>query len=467
MLPIYPSTESREDKKITQKEVMDKFKEGFVLYSNFVYMSKKNGKYSFYINDAEGAPYWRIITFRIGRSFKPEERENIEFYELSKRDADAKPLYDIVLVPSKSDVIEMCSDLKDVARISKGYIVGVGSVWNWGGSSNDVDVVIKSRNDEEFDKIVSVLNEKAEDIRDYCSYHEISDSLLGVFTNHQYIYDLALVPSVTYAEKNFTRLSKFKLFTYSFFEKPLGGRYPSSAYNYDDLLKIVNENWDLSKGVWVGCKRDGATVRVDWKDSRVRIVTEEGRDVTNNLPTLVEELSKRKDSGSIIGELELYIDGKHQSRADSSAVMNHLDIENEKYMRLTIYDLFYLNGKEYHPLPYTIRRNNLSKIKQTKHVVISNPEYLVTDEKSLISAIKRTSSIKYSEGSMLKYAISPYRFKIHFSPPHMIKWKNTFNIVVRVLKKQKVKDANAWVYTVGVDGIKSPTTLLTKNERKN
>jgi len=461
-LPVYPSGVGNEFEEITLEQVMNLFKEEHILKNKEVLKKDLNNKIWYIISETEGSPLYQRIRERLYRSYQVQTRTTLQFSENKYKNIRLEPVYSLALVPNKyTQIVKMQESEYPIGEegftLSVGFIKGVGSLWNWGKTKKDIDIVIEQYSDTDLYKasekiITSILD--TINLGERVSYHYAQDSL-GPYSDYANLYDLVLIP---YKESITTEHSKFKLFPSSpmEFEKPLAGRYKNKAYNFVDLLKIIEqEGYSLEEGWLTGIKRDGMTSRVDWDGDKVEIHSEGWKNITPNLPTIVEEFKKRSDSGSAIGEIELYINGVHENRADASAAAVHPNNPNEPNLRITLYDLFYINGKDISSEPYFERRNQLTKFKASKHVFISNPEYKVSNAKDLEKAITRCMEPSWSEGAVLKHSKKPYAFKVHPKDPGMIKIKKTFIITGRVIGKEPVAGSkDTFVYDIAIDGSK-------------
>ena len=212
-----------------------------------------------------------------------------------------------------------------------------------------------------------------------------------------------------------------------------------------EIKKIEKIESLFDKGIYVGIKRDGATCQVHFDNGKVKVWTEDGSDITENIPTIVNQFAKKKGSFVVIGELEWYHNGKHQPRADTSGIINRKGDEREKEVRITIYDELY-SDEDIHKKPYSFRRELYSKITEDDNIKISDPEFLCKTEVQLRTAVKKCSEAPGSEGAMLKLATMGYPLKIHPNPPPMIKYKRESQLVAKVIKVDPVKGAKAWGY---------------------
>ena len=377
-------------------------------------------------------------------------------------------------------------------KIHKDYIYLVGSLPNWGKTTGDIDILIKAEPGTTLWNLTTWRIMRAyPEWKD--RFHFIPYSYgnwQGPFTCFVPLGDLEvsvegplkvieMSKEEEKKEKYFFPLSincardpefyrhcdqslkedKVQPFRPFYQEKPQHGREVGQPYTIENLIPVVNETWPNWKevGIYVGIKRDGVTGQVHFSNGKVMMWTEDGSRIDDNLPTLVKQFAKKKGTCVVIGEFEWYHKGKHQPRADTAGILNSKS-PLEKEIRFTIYDKLYSDSYkgdfgDIHKKPYSFRREQYLKIHEDENIKVSKVEKLVFNEKDLIEAVKWASKQPGSEGAMLKLASAPYPLTIHPEPPTMIKFKNEYQIIVRVINRTKVKGADAWVYDCAVDEV--------------
>ena len=279
-LPVYPSGLGKEYEEINVEEVMSLFNSEHIIKSKEVFKKDLNNIW-YIISEQDGSPLYQRIRERLYRSYTPGERDKLQFSENKYKNIRPEPIYSLALIPSKNkQIVKMQESEYPIEEegftLSVGFIKGVGSLWNWGKTSKDIDIVIEQYSDTELyktsEKIITGILDSA-NLGKRVSYHFAQDSL-GPYSDYANLFDLVLIP---YKDDVLTEHSKFKLFPSSpmEFEKPLAGRYKNKAYNFQDLLKIIEqEGWNLSDSLYIGYKRDGITSRVDWDGDKVEIHSE-------------------------------------------------------------------------------------------------------------------------------------------------------------------------------------------------
>jgi len=356
----------------------------------------------------------------------------------------------------------------------KDFVTLVGGVCNFPetGTEGDADVLLRLPRDCHLVLPVTFRLYRAvrdPEVRE--RLHFLFEDNFGPFTNHKTMYDLWLIPSkskeifLMSRDPNFRKAqelsmkeNKITMFQPFYQQKPQHGRDVGTSYTLDGLIDVLNRTWKDWKEhkVYVSKKYDGVTCQFFKDTKRAEVWTEDGGKITDNLPSVIEQLKAIKGHLVGIGELEWYHGTQHMPRADTAGVINHLDKERESEIRLTIYDLFYRDGgrgeiADIHMKPYGLRRSIYLKIPESKNIKVSNPEILCSTEEKLRKAVEETSSIKGSEGSMLKLASEPYYLTIHPTKPSMIKFKKERQVIARVIAKHKIEGANAWIYDMAVD----------------
>lgn len=357
----------------------------------------------------------------------------------------------------------------DSFKIFKDGIFVCGSLVNFGETDGDIDVVVKADPDSDMMELIEWRLQRA--------YPEYADRIhvtpyglwKGPFTHHVNLADivalknpelkvqemseeteLAVMPSFPNLQDVSAREGRVKLMRPFYQQKPLHGREVGEIYSEEGLLKVINKTWPDWKdvGIFVGKKFDGATVQMHKDDKKVKIWTEDGSDITNNVPSIVNEIQEKPGDWVCIGEVEYYKEGIHQPRADTAGIINAKTPRPEgKDIRITFYDKLYHLGTDLHKLTYEKRREELLKIHDTDHVKVSRDEPLAKDEMSLIKELKRLSAKEGSEGAMFKKADMPYELKVHPSPVPMIKYKSERFLIAKVIAKHLVKGATkTWYY---------------------
>ncbi len=441
-LPVFPGTESERGSRISLNNFLSYVKDVPIIEK---YMKIKSSGYVM-LDRSAGKKVNDITAWRIQRGFK----------ELDK------------ITPS-----EFAQRWKPV-KLRRPFVQLVGSLANWMDTDGDIDLIVHASEEEPiFEKTKQVLKKVFKNYED--RLHILSDQTwCGPFTNFVNLYDLSvdingnlvLQSKRTFYRNYMTKDPSFpkdavtskkqksiKPFRPFYQLKPTHGRGKKERYNIDSLVNIVNKEWEKwkDKGVIVQRKYDGITCQVHKVGDKVKIWTEDGSDVTGNLPTLVKEIESKKGKWVLIGELELYIKGEHQPRADNAAVVNHKNEKLEDKVRLTAYDILYLGDKDIHKLPAEERLKLLKSIHTSKRFKIAS-DTKVRNEDSLRRAVKSYSGKEGSEGAMLKLADSIY--ELDKKSQKQIKYKKELYLVGKVIKVHKVSGTSGtYYYDMAISGV--------------
>ena len=336
---------------------------------------------------------------------------------------------------------------------AKPYVSLIGGICNWGKTKGDIDVWINSNHRDiatEF-RIIRMFPEKYRFRFSFQYPFQEENFPTGKFTNHIDIFNEKIE---VISEPELVLMSvpkKVELFKFAKLLKPAHGKYKGEEYSIDKLIEVVNAKpeW-YKKGIYVQKKFDGVHVRCDVQRHYesgfdVIIFSEEGNDITKNLPTLREELgeSSKGHAISIVGELEFWADEKHQSRQQTTAIIHTKEVHpDEKKVILNTFDtLFY--DKDLHNEPHSERLKSHAKIKDTKH--IKKADYkLVHSPTELRKAVAHYAGLPGSEGAYLKRA--DFVYELDGKTLLNLKYKNTFSIDAKVVDMHDVKDANAFNY---------------------
>lgn len=267
--------------------------------------------------------------------------------------------------------------------IRKPFILLVGSLANWNSTEGDIDILVKARDPspllEALDRaIVKCFKIKEEQLADLLiQVHQfihtdslflnsqwridrafpewkgrmqvLDDSFSGPFTNFVELADLVSVAREEKVSQEMSNEKKLKLMDWFPMLKPLHGRKKEEIYSIDSVIETIKsrkEDWFVT-GIYIEIKFDGVHVQVhiakDYESDKIaKLITEDGTDISENCPTLREELRKLPGEFILCGEIELWKEGKHQPRADCAGVLNSKEAHpDEKYLRLNIFDCLF------------------------------------------------------------------------------------------------------------------------------
>lgn len=331
----------------------------------------------------------------------------------------------------------------------------VGSLANWERTDGDVDVLINASYSDPLFRVVQFRIMRAFPVSMRDRIHCLpNDERMGPFTSAIPIYDLVadagerkrieMSDSFDRDAEASRRENKIELMRSFYMQKPTHGREVDEIYSIGSVLRTI-ETLKWSGHLAVEIKRDGVTAQAHKKGKEVKVWTEQG--TLLNLPEIEKELSERNDDFIVIGELELFIEGKHQPRAAAAGILN--SGADKGNIRFTLYDKLYMNG-DIHNAPYAERRKALETLTESEHVKINQKIVVGIDDNAIKNAIDQVSNIPGSEGAMLKLLSGKYELDKKTS--NQIKFKKERVLIGKVVEAHKVAEAAAWNYDMAVDG---------------
>ncbi|RLA80996.1 MAG: hypothetical protein DRG33_01405 [Deltaproteobacteria bacterium] len=367
----------------------------------------------------------------------------------------------------------------------KPFILLVGSLANWQRTEGDIDILVKARDptpllnalDRAIIKCFKLHEDQLADllIQAHQFIHSdslflltrwrierafpefkgriqvLDDSFSGPFTNFVELADLAAVARSEKVRQEMAQRG-IKLFQWFPMLKPMHGRQKGEIYSVDSVIEVLKtrkDNW-FDIGVYVQKKYDGTHCQVHKSGDKVRIITEDGTDVTQNCPTLVKEFQQQPGNFILCGEIELWKNGKHQPRALTAGILNASKPQpDEKDLIFNVYDcLFFDDAGDIHNRPYSERIKYYQKIRETDHIKLA-PFTLCHSEQCVRDAIEKYSAQEGSEGAYLKRADFPY--ELDGKTRLNIKYKKERSLDAVVLKRNKVaKTEKTYYYHCGL-----------------
>ena len=353
-------------------------------------------------------------------------------------------------------------------KLKEPFVYIVGGLCNHGKTKGDIDILIKKSRpkDDSIDiplkfRIMRQLPQKY--------WHRLhflyDDELHGPFTNYVPLYslvceintkevyemseDLSQLSSVSISEQASKSRSEDKIIPFRFFTqpKPVHGREREEIYSLETIgetmKKMKKWNNQIDKGIFLEKKFDGVRVQIHKVGNKVLILSEEGKDYTSNLPTIVDELKKIKYDFIVEGEAELWLNKKHQNRADSAGLLNKKETDpNEKFMIINLYDSQWFEGKDIHGYPYIERRKSLEKI-SSKHAKVSEAK-IAKGMPAIKRLSKRFASLPWSEGVM--YKLPSFVYELDGKSLNFMKFKKERSIICKVIAVNKVAGTEKTFY---------------------
>lgn len=217
--------------------------------------------------------------------------------------------------------------------------------------------------------------------------------------------------------------------------------WPKKVYNFE----VEEDNSYVAEGIVLH------NCQAHKKGNDVKIWTEQG--TLLNLPEIEKEIAQHRDDFIVIGELELFLKGAHQPRAEAAGILN--SDADKRNIRLTLYDKLYMNG-DIHNEMFGGRRKKLEMMKESEHVKINQIEWNDHDsdhnwQEELKKQILKAARVPGSEGAMLKLATG--RYDLDRKTTDQIKFKNEREIIARVFAVHVVRNpsGNQFYYDMVLD----------------
>jgi len=347
--------------------------------------------------------------------------------------------------------------------ICEDFISIVGGLCNHGETKGDIDILIKCPEPNQRSPLgmatkFRIARAMAKVGVDEERLQFLYDDFSGPFTSHAHLYDLVLRLKSKRELHEMSAVKSVKPFSFVTQPKPIHGRFKEEIYSPETVAKVVEttKKWKeaLPTGILVERKFDGVRCQVHKVGSKVEIWTEEKTNVTDRLPTLTKEFNKIKHNFVAEFEAELWLEGKHQNRADTAAVFHAKTVhESESQIISNCYDLLWLDGKDIHSVVFSERSQKLHSTFPTTEKIKPSKTKLVKSLEELKKAVKEVSDIPGSEGAMIKLPSYVYPLTTHTSD--MIKFKKEDSIKVQVVEVHHVKDSDARNYLTAIkDGQK-------------
>ncbi|MFH1336724.1 MAG: hypothetical protein ABII96_09430 [Candidatus Zixiibacteriota bacterium] len=241
----------------------------------------------------------------------------------------------------------------------------------------------------------------------------------GLQTRVHFVQDLSQHPN---------EISPFKFITPT---KPKKSNSISNeVFHLDDLLSLSGE-------FIIEPKYDGVRIQIHKKDGEVRIFTDEGNQIEEKFPHLLNDvLSYHKENFILDGELVKY---KGNSRLSHKEVAGYIHAKSssdksgspdDSHFLFKLFDLIYLNGEDKTSFPMEQRKKLLEDSFPDTNF-IQKVKYEKATAQDLSSRIK---NIATSEGAMIKKSDSGY-----FESENWYKWKRYFELDVLITSVQENK----------------------------
>lgn len=253
--------------------------------------------------------------------------------------------------------------------------------------------------------------------------------------------------------------------------KPMHGRTKEEIYSPDTVLKVIKKRKTDWFKVGVICERkfDGVSVWIHKKGNKVKVITDDGGDITKNMPSIVDDVKRKWPWDLVVGaEIEMVKDSKHQPRADTNGVLHSKAVHSdEKFLIANFYDILYVSPVgDIHKLQFNERLKHLDKKPQTDRLKRSERK-LARSEKDLRRLIEYFSKRPGSEGCMMK--LLTFKYPLSGRTYENIKFKKELSLDLKVWTRMGVKGTDKTFYYITTlkDGILAGKTFNTNIKAKN
>jgi len=269
--------------------------------------------------------------------------------------------------------------------------------------------------------------------------HFIFGESSGPHDDYIPIYDLKLVRVLP--PKVIEMAVNLKMFTPYLPQKPYGSAY----YKIPDVMEEIEDNVEYS----IEYKANGFHACIHKSGDKVKIFSEQRKDITDAFPTLIEAIRKLSKEDFIIdGELILFEGNKVAGRRGLMKFIGAIESGkkvDDKNVKLFVWDIIYYNKPILH-LPLKERIKYLHKLKFNNRV-IKIPRKFAKGKEEVEKAIKWAADLQGSEGAVIKRLDAPYSFD---ETSHAwIKYRHLVDIDVVVLQRNP-KERGLYNYTVGI-----------------
>jgi site-specific DNA-adenine methylase len=178
--------------------------------------------------------------------------------------------------------------------------------------------------------------------------------------------------------------------------KPIRPIQPEERMSLESLCSLYEKERSsaLAKGLIVEKKFDGAHCLLMLSAGKVRIVSEDGADVTSRFPSAavaVRILSLR--SATFDCEVEMWEEGKHHAREEVSAYMHRKAEADDSSIIFNVFGLLFLNGVDLHKKTEAERLELLDKIRFPQSTM---------EAPDCSKALNRTVSVVVKDGKALR-----------------------------------------------------------------
>lgn len=233
--------------------------------------------------------------------------------------------------------------------------------------------------------------------------------------------------------------------------KPSGKHGVSLFYDLKELMENIKPSQDSK--YFIEEKFDGFRGILHKKGNEVKIFSDQGKDITDAFPTIVEQAKEISDKDFIFdGEIVPYNEkgeslGRRGLMEFIGAIRSGKKLDDSRIV-YNAFDVVYFNDKPINDLKLYERKKILETLKFKKNIK-NVPSLLIDNSDDLKKAIDLVKSYAKSEGAVLKQHESLYLTS--GSTDQWIKFRKVRDVHVRVIAIHKVEGTDAYNYECGVD----------------
>jgi len=223
--------------------------------------------------------------------------------------------------------------------------------------------------------------------------------------------------------------------------------------------------------VYNSVKRDGFRTILMRDGDKVVIYSEDGNDITKQLPTIVDAVKKLKAKSVVLdAECELWEDGYHHPREAAIAKIHSKAID-DKDLIANLFDCVYLNGEDLHKEPFEKRWKALNSlgIKYSKETNLNPeeklniiPHILCKTPKELLRETERMRKVRSSEGCVAIAHNATYPLDGKPDDNSFCKFHN--NVVIRGIVIEPVQTKVSTVYNLSFGCLAGKHEILKKDQ---
>jgi len=249
---------------------------------------------------------------------------------------------------------------------------------------------------------------------------------------------------------------KLKLFTFYLAMKPTRITLAGERQTVDRFVSYFLED-DFP--VFNSKKYDGLHLLIFRAQDKVELWSEDGSELTCNMPSVVKQLKGLEPQSFIIeAELEQWLDDIHQPRESVAAKMHTREKEPDDDLIANVYTCLYLNGVDLHRETETKRQEALARlgieysttdIPDLSHKLNKVPNDICHNQKELLESTERLRFSPASEGVVAKKASSIYFLDVN-AREGWIKFHNNAVLRGKVIEALETKTAGVWNYRYGI-----------------